>query len=86
VVPIVYWSKLEEVVRFVRTLPTGKPLGLYCFGTDAAFIECMKERTTSGGLCINDAIMQISVHGASGLPFGGVGNSGTGTPFKFMFV
>ena len=35
----------------------------------------MLEHTSSGGVCVNDLLMQ---HASHNLPFGGVGNSGFG--------
>jgi aldehyde dehydrogenase (NAD+) len=51
-----------------------KPLALYYFGDPKQGNEILRQ-TTSGGACINDTLMHISNHH---LPFGGVGNSGTG--------
>lgn len=73
--PCVRYTNLEDCVQFVRALPTGKPLALYAFGSDSKFIKTIKERTTSGGLCVNDALMHLANHE---LPFGGVGSSGMG--------
>jgi len=76
ILPVCRYSDLEAVVSFVKALPTGKPLALYCFATDSAVVEDVKRRTTSGGLCINDCVMHIANHD---LPFGGVGASGMGS-------
>jgi aldehyde dehydrogenase (NAD+) len=74
--PCVRFTDLESVIRLIRDLPTGKPLALYCFATNANVIEQIKTRTTSGGLVINDCLMHLANHE---LPFGGVGNSGMGS-------
>mmetsp|Transcript_28376 Transcript_28376/g.47958 ORF Transcript_28376/g.47958 Transcript_28376/m.47958 type:complete len:552 (-) Transcript_28376:421-2076(-) len=76
ILPCVRYRELEDCVRFIRALPTGKPLALYCFSTDQKVIKVVKERTTSGGLVINDCLMHLANHE---LPFGGVGNSGMGS-------
>mmetsp|Transcript_24018 Transcript_24018/g.29405 ORF Transcript_24018/g.29405 Transcript_24018/m.29405 type:complete len:502 (+) Transcript_24018:158-1663(+) len=73
--PTVRYGKTEDVIQFVRALPTGKPLALYAFGTDKRFINEVKTRTSSGGLCVNDVLMHLTNHD---LPFGGVGSSGMG--------
>lgn len=73
--PCVRFSELESAIQFIRNLNTGKPLALYCFATNAKVIKQVKERTTSGGLVINDCLMHLANHE---LPFGGVGNSGMG--------
>ena len=69
------YSETTEAVEFIRNLKTGKPLALYAFGTDNRFIEEMRDRTTSGGMCVNDTMMHLA---NEQLPFGGVGNSGMG--------
>lgn len=74
--PCARYSNIEEVVQFVRSLPTGKPLACYCYSRDKAVIDTISQRTTSGGLCINDAVMHLANHE---LPFGGVGESGMGS-------
>lgn len=74
--PVARYSNIEEVVSFVRTLPTGKPLACYCYSRDQAVIDTISKRTTSGGLCINDSVMHLANHE---LPFGGVGESGMGS-------
>lgn len=74
--PVARYSDTEEVVSFIRSLPTGKPLACYCYARDKAVIKTVTERTTSGALCINDNIMHLANHD---LPFGGVGASGMGS-------
>lgn len=67
------YDRLEDVIAFVNARP--RPLALYYFGRDARNIRALKERTTSGGVTIND----IAGHAAvESLPLGGVGNSGMG--------
>ena len=52
-----------------------RPLALYVFAKDDAVAEDVLRRTTSGGACVNAA----AVHGAlASLPFGGIGQSGSG--------
>jgi len=74
--PCARYKKLEDVVQFCRTLPTGKPLALYCYSRDSAVLKAIEQRTTSGGLCLNDSVMHLANHE---LPFGGVGESGMGS-------
>ncbi|OWR48809.1 aldehyde dehydrogenase isoform 1, partial [Danaus plexippus plexippus] len=52
-----------------------KPLVLYAFTTDEELAKRIAENTSSGGMCINDTVMQM---GVDTLPFGGVGSSGMG--------
>lgn len=63
---------LDKVVDFVNSRE--KPLAFYYFGKEKDGWEAVR-RTSSGGGCINDVIMHIA---NENVPFGGVGNSGTG--------
>lgn len=62
----------DKVIEFVTSRE--KPLALYYFGKESDGWEIIR-RTSSGGGCINDVIMHIA---NENIPFGGVGNSGTG--------
>lgn len=71
--PVRGYTDLAEVIAFINARP--RPLALYYFGTDGGTIQKLKERTTSGGITVND----IAAHAAvESLPLGGVGNSGMG--------
>ena len=72
VLPMVTIDNLGEAMRFIRE--RDKPLALYYFGTLELGHEFISS-TTSGGACINDAVMQIA---NENIPFGGVGDSGMG--------
>jgi len=73
VLPILTVDHLDDAVRFVNERP--KPLALYIFTRDRHRERHVLERTSSGGVCVNHAVM----HAANPeLPFGGVGPSGTG--------
>lgn len=74
--PCIRYKETNDVIEFVRRLPTGKPLALYAFSKDSQFIDTIKNRTTSGGLNINDCLMHLA---NPELPFGGVGSSGMGS-------
>lgn len=73
VLPIKPYRDLDEVIRYVNEHP--RPLALYYFGKDSAERERLLERTTSGGVTVNDVIMHVMMED---LPFGGVGPSGMG--------
>lgn len=73
IMPIKVFSDIKEVPPFIRS--TGKPLALYIFSRDRERIKYILEHTTSGGVSVNDVISHIVSHD---LPFGGVGESGTG--------
>jgi coniferyl-aldehyde dehydrogenase len=73
VLPVKPYDTLEEAIAYVNA--GERPLGLYVFATEEATAEEILSRTTSGGACVNCA----AVHGAlPSLPFGGVGQSGSG--------
>ena len=73
VLPIKTYKHISEVLGYVND--HARPLGLYYFGDDAAEERTVLDRTTSGGVTVNDVIMHVSMED---LPFGGVGPSGMG--------
>lgn len=72
--PVKTYSRTDEVIGYVNDHP--RPLGLYYFGEDPEEQRKVLDRTTSGGVSLNDVIMHVS---ADELPFGGVGPSGMGS-------
>lgn len=73
ILPIVAFSDLNDVLEKWQSVP--KPLALYLFTCDKEIQERVLANTQSGGVCINDTVMQIL---GRDLPFGGVGESGLG--------
>lgn len=73
VLPIKTYRDISEVLGYVND--HARPLGLYYFGDDAQEQRTVLDRTTSGGVTVNDVIMHVSMED---LPFGGVGPSGMG--------
>jgi aldehyde dehydrogenase (NAD+) len=73
ILPILTYDDLEDAISQVNAHP--KPLALYFFSSDPQKQERILQATSSGGVCINDTVMQV---GVSSLPFGGVGESGMG--------
>ncbi len=71
--PIKTYDTVEEAIGYVNGHP--RPLGLYYFGADSAEQSHVVNRTTSGGVSINDVVMHVSMED---LPFGGIGPSGMG--------
>ncbi len=71
--PVQRYEKLDEALALVRE--GGKPLALYLFSQDEATVERVLRQTTAGGTVINNVVMQAA---HPELPFGGVGDSGTG--------
>jgi coniferyl-aldehyde dehydrogenase len=73
ILPVKPYDSLDEALEYVNG--GERPLGLYVFAQDEAVAEDVLRRTTSGGACVNCA----AVHGAlPSLPFGGIGQSGSG--------
>jgi coniferyl-aldehyde dehydrogenase len=73
ILPIKAYDTLEEAIEYVNE--GERPLALYVFAKDDAVADDVLRRTTSGGACVNSA----AVHGAlPSLPFGGIGQSGSG--------
>lgn len=66
-------ATVEEAIKFVNKRE--KPLAVYVFSTDYKLTEQVSSGTSSGGISVNDTIMQAAV---PSLPFGGVGHSGMG--------
>jgi aldehyde dehydrogenase (NAD+) len=73
VLPIVVWKDRETLLEIVRR--NRYPLACYVFSADKEFIRFITDNVESGGLCINDAMIHYA---NTGLPFGGVMQSGAG--------
>ncbi len=73
ILPVLTVESIDEAIVFVNERE--KPLALYVFSEDAAVGEAVLSRTSSGGACVNAAILHIA---NPNLPFGGVGPSGMG--------
>jgi aldehyde dehydrogenase (NAD+) len=67
------YKHIDEVVDAIQKQP--KPLALYLFTQSDEFVQDMLQRTSSGGVTVNDCAMHAMEHH---LPFGGVNNSGIG--------
>ena len=73
ILPVKAYDELDEAIDHVNA--GERPLALYVFAKDEAVADDVLRRTTSGGACVNSA----AVHGAlPSLPFGGIGQSGSG--------
>ena len=73
ILPLMHYDTLDDAITFVNERP--RPLALYVFGDNNRDIDKVRTNTVSGGLCINEVVMHVVQHD---LPFGGVGDSGTG--------
>ncbi|UPH89651.1 aldehyde dehydrogenase family protein [Synechococcus sp. NB0720_010] len=71
--PILEVDGLEQAIEWINQRP--KPLALYLFSSSQPNQETVLNKTSSGGVCFNDVVMQV---GVPELPFGGVGASGMG--------
>ncbi|KAB1227668.1 Aldehyde dehydrogenase family 3 member F1 [Morella rubra] len=79
--PIITLEKIEDSVQFINS--RSKALAIYCFTKNKSFERRMVSDTSSGSILFNDVIIQYI---ADTLPFGGVGESGTGRYHgKFSF-
>ena len=72
--PMLTVETLDDAIT--RIQGQDKPLAIYVFGGDYNDQSAVLERTSSGGVCFNDVVMQ---KGVPELPFGGVGPSGMGS-------
>ena len=74
ILPVVRVAGLEDAIEFVAA--RDKPLALYVYTEDRAARRQWLRRTSSGGIVFDASIVHLAV---PGLPFGGVGASGTGS-------
>lgn len=74
ILPVLEYTDLTDAIAKINDRP--KPLALYLFSKNKEKQQRVLQETSSGGVCINDTVMQV---GVSELPFGGVGNSGIGS-------
>lgn len=73
ILPIVTVKNISQSISFVNK--RAKPLALYIFTKNKHFEQQVLTLTSAGMVCINDGFMFAA---NPNLPFGGVGNSGTG--------
>lgn len=73
ILPVLSVASLDDAVQFVNR--SDKPLALYTFSESDDENDRVVAGATSGGVCINGTLMQVS---NPHLPFGGIGGSGMG--------
>lgn len=73
ILPVLEYEDLDEVIENINVRP--KPLSLYLFSRNRQIQQRILHQTSSGGVGLNDMVLQIA---AWHLPFGGVGESGIG--------
>lgn len=71
--PIKTYQDFATAIDYVNGQP--RPLAAYYFGEDASERQQVLQRTTSGGVVINDVMSHVLFEA---LPFGGVGHAGMG--------
>lgn len=74
ILPVIEYENLDEALAIINN--RSKPLALYIFSQNKNIQQRILQATSSGGVCINDTVMQV---GINELPFGGVGDSGIGS-------
>jgi len=73
ILPIVPYRQINDAVAYVNERP--RPLALYFFGPKGPGRDLVLQRTTSGGVSINETNLHYA---QDDLPFGGVGPGGMG--------
>ncbi len=73
ILPVIVFQNKKEAVRYINN--GEKPLALYIFCRNENRTRYYLDKTSSGGVAINDTIVQAAF---KNLPFGGVNNSGIG--------
>ncbi len=73
ILPVLEHDGTDDAIAYINARP--RPLALYYFDRDSARVQQVTQRTTSGGVTINDTILHIA---QENLPFGGVGPAGMG--------
>ncbi len=72
--PIIPYNDISDPIGHINN--NEKPLALYVYSKDQPIIDRVISETSSGGACVNMAVLQFS---HNNLPFGGVNNSGIGS-------
>ncbi|HET7524476.1 MAG TPA: aldehyde dehydrogenase family protein, partial [Burkholderiaceae bacterium] len=73
ILPLRTYRSLDEVIAAINA--GDRPLAVYPFSKDEAFVQRVLDHVMSGGVSVNDALFHVAQHD---LPFGGVGPSGMG--------
>jgi len=71
--PVVTYDTIDEAIAFINA--RSHPLALYYFSNEISEEREVLDRTTSGGVTVNDCMTNAFDHS---LPFGGIGASGMG--------
>jgi coniferyl-aldehyde dehydrogenase len=69
------YQDVNETIAYINS--AARPLALYYFGDkNGAEVRTVLDKTTSGGVTINDVLVHVS---CEDIPFGGIGPSGMGS-------
>ncbi|MGR5066190.1 coniferyl aldehyde dehydrogenase [Photobacterium sp. DNB22_13_2] len=71
--PVIEYNELADAINYVQQRP--RPLALYLMSQDPIVHQQVREETISGGMAINETLLQVAADDA---PFGGIGPSGMG--------
>jgi coniferyl-aldehyde dehydrogenase len=71
--PVKSYDQIDDAIDYINA--HDRPLGLYYFGNDADERDRVVDRTTSGGVSVNDVVMHVA---QEDIPFGGIGPAGMG--------
>ncbi|KAI0980996.1 hypothetical protein GJ496_003773 [Pomphorhynchus laevis] len=71
ILPVKSVSNVEEAMNIINKKP--KPLVIYLYTQNKSITNDVVNRTSSGSVCVNDCLVQITI---PNVPFGGVGLSG----------
>lgn len=74
VLPVMTYETLDQAIDYIAA--RDKPLALYIYSPNAANVDKVLSRTSSGGVTVNGV---FSHYLENQLPFGGVNQSGTGS-------
>jgi aldehyde dehydrogenase (NAD+) len=74
VLPVMTYDTLDQAIDYIAA--RDKPLALYIYSNDAANVQKILSRTSSGGVTVNGV---FSHYLENQLPFGGVNQSGIGS-------
>src|SRR6185369_12516567 len=73
VLPIVTYTSADEAYHIIQS--RGKPLAMYVFTRSNSNLEGVLRNTSAGGTLVNHTLLHLA---NPHLPFGGVGESGSG--------
>ncbi|ORX62640.1 aldehyde dehydrogenase [Hesseltinella vesiculosa] len=73
ILPIVPVDSMEQAIKIINT--RDHPLALYVFSDKSATYQNILDKTQSGGVAVNECLLQLQ---ELSIPFGGVGGSGMG--------